>query len=277
MLDVVRRVAVFTGLAVMLAIGAVTAADAKGKKSDNGALPEDLVVFVLGNTIFTLFHELGHALIDKLEIPVLGREEDAVDALAVLMMLPEEEDPAAEQMILAAADGHLMAYDQEEDDEGAFWDEHSLDLQRYAAIHCLVFGSDPEGWAELAELVEMPAEQQERCPGIFDQTQASWDRLLDQHFRAEGDTSGGKVTLRFKKPGAAVDRRLVDLLKKSEALKAVVALVSELFVLPGDFDVVFESCEDVNAYYFPETGNISMCYELVGYFAELYANEDSEE
>lgn len=275
MLEVIRRATLLAGLVVMLALGA-TSADAKGKKTGD-ALPDELVVFVLGNTIFTLFHELGHALIDKLEIPVLGREEDAVDALAVLMMLPEDEDPVADEMILAAADGHLMAYNQEDDDELAFWDEHSLDLQRYAAIHCLVFGSDPEGWADLAELVEMPEEQQERCPGIYDQTQASWDALLDAHYRTEGDTSGGKARLRFKKPGPGVDPRLVELLRKSEALKAAVDLVSELFVLPGDFDVVFESCEDVNAYYFPETGNVSMCYELVGYFAELYANDDSEE
>lgn len=276
MLDVVRRVALLAALAVMLAAGWTAAADAKGKKN-SGALSDDLATFVLGNTIFTLFHEFGHALIDKLEIPVLGREEDAVDALAVLLMLPEEDDPVAEEMILLAADGHLMAYDQEEDDEQAFWDEHSLDLQRYAAINCLVFGSDPEGWAELADLVEMPAEQRERCPGIFDQTQISWDRLLDEHYRTDGDTSGGRAKLRFKKPGAGVDRRLVELLKKSEALKAAVDLVSELFILPGDFEVVFQSCEDANAYYFPETGNISMCYELVGYFAELYENDGSGE
>lgn len=276
MLDVVRRVALLAALAIMLAVGWTAAADAKGKKN-SGALPDDLATFVLGNTIFTLFHEFGHALIDKLEIPVLGREEDAVDALAVLLMLPEEDDPVAEEMILLAADGHLMAYDQEEDDEQAFWDEHSLDLQRYAAINCLVFGSDPEGWAELADLVEMPAEQRERCPGIFDQTQISWDRLLDEHYRTDGDASGGKAKLRFKKPAAGFDRRLVELLKKSEALKAAVDLVSELFILPGDFEVVFESCEDANAYYFPETGNITMCYEIVGYFAELYENADSAE
>src|SRR3546814_5844050 len=39
-----------SGLAVMLALGAATAADAKGRK-DRDALPDDLAVFVLGNTI----------------------------------------------------------------------------------------------------------------------------------------------------------------------------------------------------------------------------------
>src|SRR3546814_7327239 len=149
MCDVVRRGGVCTGLAVMLALGAATAADAKGRKDRDG-LPDDLGFFVLGNTIFTRFHELGHALVDKLEIPVLGREVDAVDALAVLLMLPDEEDAVADEMVMAAAEGHVMAYEQSgEEDEEAFWDEHSFDLQRYASIHCLVYGSDPEGWSEL--------------------------------------------------------------------------------------------------------------------------------
>src|SRR3546814_4175725 len=48
-----------------------------------------------------------------------------------------------DEMVMAAADGHVMAYEQSgEEDEEAFWDEHSFDLQRYASIHCLVYGSD---------------------------------------------------------------------------------------------------------------------------------------
>src|SRR3546814_18980980 len=64
-----------------------------------------------------------------------------------------EEDAVADEMVMAAADGHVMAYEQSgEEDEEAFWDEHSFDLQRYASIHCLVYGSDPEGWSELPEI-----------------------------------------------------------------------------------------------------------------------------
>lgn len=274
MLGMARRAAAFAGLAVMLACLPAAGAGAKGKTQ---ALSEDLTAFVLGNTIFTLFHELGHALIDKLHIPVLGREEDAVDALAVLLMLPEEDDPAAEEMVLLAADGHLMAYEQSEEDEEAFWDEHSFDLQRYAAITCLVYGSDPEGWAELAEFVEMPEEQRERCPGTFAQAATSWDALLKPHYRTKGDARGGKAILRFRTPNPAVDRRLVDLLKKSPALKAAVDSVSESFVLPKDFEVIFESCDDVNAYYYPDSGNVSMCYELVEYYAELFSTLPAEE
>src|SRR5262249_8299399 len=38
-----------------------------------------IVEFVVGNTLFALVHEVGHALISEMGLPVLGREEDAAD------------------------------------------------------------------------------------------------------------------------------------------------------------------------------------------------------
>src|SRR5689334_22528436 len=43
--------------------------------------------FVAGNMLFVVLHELGHALISDLGLPVLGREEDAADAFASVAML----------------------------------------------------------------------------------------------------------------------------------------------------------------------------------------------
>jgi len=41
---------------------------------------EEAKSFALGNTIFFLFHESGHMLVSEFDLPVLGKEEDAVDA-----------------------------------------------------------------------------------------------------------------------------------------------------------------------------------------------------
>src|SRR5271170_1043317 len=38
---------------------------------------KDLVEFVAGNMLFVTLHELGHAHIQEMGLPVLGREEDA--------------------------------------------------------------------------------------------------------------------------------------------------------------------------------------------------------
>jgi hypothetical protein len=56
----------------------------------NNALGVDAASFVEGNLYFLGYHELGHALVSELDLPVVGREEDAVDRLAIWMMTPEE-------------------------------------------------------------------------------------------------------------------------------------------------------------------------------------------
>jgi len=46
---------------------------------------------VAGAFVFFLFHEVGHALIDVLELPITGREEDAADQLAAWVMIDADE------------------------------------------------------------------------------------------------------------------------------------------------------------------------------------------
>src|SRR6188474_353814 len=46
-----------------------------------------LVEFVVGNTLFVMAHEMGHGLINEMNIPVLGREEDAADSFAIVAAL----------------------------------------------------------------------------------------------------------------------------------------------------------------------------------------------
>jgi Putative metallopeptidase len=42
---------------------------------------------IVGAVIDTLFHESAHAVFDLLEIPVMGREEDAADFFSIYLML----------------------------------------------------------------------------------------------------------------------------------------------------------------------------------------------
>ena len=48
---------------------------------------QQLTEFVVGNMLFVFVHEMGHALVHEMDVPVLGREEDAADAFATLTML----------------------------------------------------------------------------------------------------------------------------------------------------------------------------------------------
>ena len=56
-------------------------------KSLSPEAAQGLVEFVSGNMLFVLLHELGHAVITQMGLPVLGRMEDAADTFAVFMLL----------------------------------------------------------------------------------------------------------------------------------------------------------------------------------------------
>ena len=101
--------------------------------------------FVLGNTLFALMHEMGHGLIHDLGLPVLGREEDAADAFATVMMLSMQ-TKVTHRVLVDAAKGWMIS-DRRSRDSGentVFYDAHGLDLQRAYNIICLMVGSDPD-------------------------------------------------------------------------------------------------------------------------------------
>lgn len=132
------------------------------------------------NTVFFVFyHELGHALIDILDLPSTGREEDAVDQLATLILLnggAEGRDAALQ----GAAWFWINARSPRQ--RTPFWDEHSLDQQRYYNILCWVYGSAPEAHAPLlGGDWRLPQARAANCPAEYQRMRRAWDALLASH------------------------------------------------------------------------------------------------
>lgn len=129
---------------------------------------------------FVLYHEVGHALVVNLDLPITGREEDAVDGLAALIMTEVYTD--GQESVLAAADWFAAAAEgRGEPLLEDFAAEHSLDEQRYFRLLCWVFGSDPDAYGWLVEEEYLPAERAETCPADHDQNADAWSRLLGEH------------------------------------------------------------------------------------------------
>jgi hypothetical protein len=148
----------------------------EGQFEDDEATSDALA----GAFIAVVLHEAGHALVDVLEIPITGREEDAVDQLAAWILI--EADDAAS--VLGAA---ATYYTDDEVGDGDFADEHSLDKQRYFNLVCWAYGSDPDGQQDLIDTWELPETRAERCPDEYAQLDRSWNRLLNGHLRAEDE------------------------------------------------------------------------------------------
>ncbi|HEX8392911.1 MAG TPA: DUF4344 domain-containing metallopeptidase [Longimicrobium sp.] len=135
---------------------------------------EDLAERVNGAFDFIMLHEVGHALVHQLDLPITGREEDVADQLAALVLL-QDGDKGANAALSGA-----MALQSEgaQFDESDFADEHSLGPQRLYNIACWIYGSDPSKYQAWVRDGILPQARARRCPAEYEQMTKSWTRLL---------------------------------------------------------------------------------------------------
>ena len=154
-----------------------------------------------GAYISVALHEAGHALVDVLELPVTGREEDAVDQLAAWLLIEADDVDS----VLGAAASY---YTEEEAGEDDYADEHSLGRQRYFNLLCWAYGSNPDESAHLIETWELPAARAERCQDEYVLLDRSWSKLLQPHLRGEdeADAPAAPTAVTSDAPRAAPQR-----------------------------------------------------------------------
>lgn len=138
---------------------------------------DQLGMAVIGATTFALFHEVGHGLIDILDLPTVGREEDSVDQLATMILIADGD--AGVGMALSGAHWFQLQ-ESAGTNQTPFSDEHSFDMQRFYNILCMVYGSDPTKFANFVPDT-LPQERSERCPQEFSHISKAWERLLQPY------------------------------------------------------------------------------------------------
>ena len=127
-----------------------------------------------GAVNFILMHEVGHAFVDLYDLPITGREEDAVDQLAT-MVLVDGGDKGA----MAALNGVMALQPAENEfDQTDFADEHSLGPVRMFNVMCWIFGSNPDKYGGLVEGGMLPPDRAVGCPSEYEQLSKSWQQLL---------------------------------------------------------------------------------------------------
>lgn len=249
-------------------------------QDDGGASALDdprVAAFVVNNTIGTLYHELGHAYVDLYRIPVLGKEEDAVDNLSTLLMLEQQPDEALDQMLHDASDVYWLS-DLESQEDGWLPDYsgvHGLDMQRYYGVICLVYGRDPERFQELADYAELDPERQETCAFDYEQALTSWSTLLAPHLIGSAEP-GGSLLVQFDEL-APENAALAALIQESSELEQTVAVLNETYALPQDLEVWSAECDEENAWYDPDDRSITMCYQILASFQRLIVRAMAEE
>jgi hypothetical protein len=130
-----------------------------------------------GAVSFILMHEVGHALVDMLDLPITGREEDAVDQLATVLMLETG------QKGTRAALGAVLALHQPSGqpvDADEYAGVHSLGPQRFFNVLCWIYATDPPRYAPLVGPF-LPDHRRVRCPAEYARFARAWERLLQPH------------------------------------------------------------------------------------------------
>ena len=115
-------------------------------------------------------HEVGHALIDVLDLPITGLEEDAADQFATvaIIRLAQSPWPAYYGAILFRALGQNRGLPGVAD----FWDEHALHEQRDSNILCWLYGYDPFDFVFVPSRFPDSIDRLERCDTEYHQTKA---------------------------------------------------------------------------------------------------------
>jgi hypothetical protein len=136
-------------------------------------------------TVATFFHELGHSLVDAWKIPITGREEDAVDQLSTLVLIEVTEN--GEEMALEGAVSFKL-YADLASGEKVYWDEHSLDEQRFFDTICLIYGHDDEKYDYLVTNGTLPDERAAFCREDYEKVSRAWHQLLAPYLKASAQS-----------------------------------------------------------------------------------------
>ena len=217
--------------------------------------------YIRANAIFFIYHELGHALIDLMRLPVFGQEEDAADVLGVVLSETINDENDNEIIMLAAADNfaYMAETAAQEGYELAFWDTHGLDQQRYYTILCLHFGADPDRRKAIADDQELPEDRQQTCPEEYQLASESWGPVLDE---ITGNSGNWLFLTIADQPNTPAEEILLD------AVKVEVGILNDVFAPDFVLDLVFGQCGEANAYYDPNVQQITICAELAQLFTE---------
>jgi hypothetical protein len=142
---------------------------------------EDLGTQLASIISFFTLHEIGHAFIDLYRLPVNGREEDAADGLATVL-LTRATKQGAEYVFYAARFMRLIQHVQG-GDLARFHDEHALSIRRSDDILCAIAGASAENMRHVASSGALSRERLARCPAEYQSKVKTWKALLSPHLR----------------------------------------------------------------------------------------------
>jgi len=123
---------------------------------------------LLGQFLFVVAHEMGHALFELFGIPVFGREEDAADQVATYFLLQLGKD-RVHGLVGGAAHayaGYMKDYKENPKVAiplEAFSSNHGSPEERFYNLLCIAYGASPALFADVVEEGHLPKTRAPSC------------------------------------------------------------------------------------------------------------------
>jgi hypothetical protein len=230
---------------------------------------EERVEFVVGNMLFVATHELGHAAISELDLPVLGPEEDTADYFSTLTALNVLATEFSQRALVGAAQAwFLMAQrDKKYGTMPEYYGRHDLSEQRAYRIICLMVGSDLLRFKALADQMKLPETRRTSCSWDFESATRSWQRVLAPHYR-KPEQPKTHIQVIY---GAAEGELgiLAQTFREIRFLEALAEYAADRYVWPAPFLMEMRTCGGSGARWTIPTRKLHLCYELADEFAQL--------
>lgn len=149
-----------------------------------GITPREVI---FGATVDLILHEMGHAVFDLLEIPMLGREEDAADQFSAYLQLHVGGEQARALILGAAFLGRVetQASILQNLQLKHYADVHGLPGQRYFNTLCMAYGFDPQRFSDVVSRWHLPADRAEGCDEEYAQVRHAFETLILPHIDQE--------------------------------------------------------------------------------------------
>ena len=153
------------------------------EKTPEGITRMDAMV---GQFLFVVAHEIGHALFELYAVPVFGREEDAADQFAAYFMLHLGKDQARGFIGGAAYAYHEYIKDYKDNPDvriplAAFSSNHGTPEERFYNLLCIAYGADPTLFADAVTSGMLPKTRAPSCHYEFKTLQHAVHKEIRPH------------------------------------------------------------------------------------------------
>lgn len=165
--------------------------------------PKDAMV---GPTVDVFLHEAGHAVLEVLDIPFFGREEEVADYFATYLLLQFCKDDSR-RLILGASfvsGAEAMEEQGKAPELRLLADTHSLPAQRHFNRWCMAYGADPVLFADAISFGMLPKSRAKHCRYEYQTNAYAFKKLIEPYIDQEMKAKvAARKWFQFETPVAA--------------------------------------------------------------------------